>query len=236
MINFQAPPSQVPTNFKKDDGSVFDSTRGYGWNTVLNGTEENSTVDQTLDTFVSTANLSPGTWKLSIPNGTYYVTMVMGDPTNAQGPHWVEAEGLQLAQQVKTSKGEYLIILDYPIEVKDTTLSVKIGNKGQGQTVVNYLIINSAPNLAKTTQVLTESFGTPLITSLLTSGGATKVNPTNLMKSNKRKKEQEALAAAQMEEVKKKERIKLNELKDKISEVRKSKGSISLRNLLRGLR
>jgi len=234
LVNFQAPPSQVPPNFKKDDGNVFDATRGYGWSTLLNGTEQKSSVDQTLDTFVSAANLNPSTWNFSIPNGTYYVTMVLGDPKNAQGPHWVEAEGLQLAKQVKTSKGEYLTIVDYPVEVKDTTLSIKLGNSGQGQTVVNYLIVNSAPNLPQTTEVLSQSFGTTLITSAITSGSATKINPTMLVKQNKRKKEQEALAAAQMEEIKKKEMAKLNSLKEKMTKIRKSGGAVSLRNLLGG--
>ena len=234
LVNFQAPPSQVPAKFKKDDGSVFVSNRGYGWSTLLNGTEQNATVDQTLDTFVSAANLNPSTWNFSIPNGTYYVTMVLGDPKNAQGPHWVEAEGLQLAKQVKTSKGEYLTIVDYPVEVKDTTLSIKLGNSGQGQTVVNYLIVNSAPNLPQTTEVLTQSFGTSLITSAITSGSVTKINPTMLVKQNKRKKEQEALAAAQMEEIKKKEMAKLNTLKEKMTKIRKSGGAVSLRNLLGG--
>ncbi len=233
LVNFQPSSSQVPTNFKKDDGSVFASIRGYGWNKLLHGTEKKSTADQTLDTYVSAANLNPGTWNFTIPNGTYYVTMVLGDPKNAQGPHWVEAEGLQLAKQVKTSKGEYLTIVDYPVEVNDTTLSIKLGNSGQGQTVVNYLMVNSAPNLPQTTQVLIQSFGTPLVTSVITSGSATKINPTMLAKKEKRKKEQEELAAAQ-EEQKKQEMAKLNRLKDKMASTRKSGGTVTLRNLLGG--
>ncbi len=200
LVNFQPQPSQVPTNFKKDDGSVFDSARGYGWNTLLNGTEQNSSADQTLDTFVSTANLNPATWNFPIPNGTYYVTMVLGDPKNAQGPHWVETEGLQLTKQVKTSKGEYLTILDYPVEVKDLNLSIKLGSSGQGQTVLNYLIINSDPNLPITSQVLEQSFGTPLVASVTTSGGVTKVSPTMLTKENNGKKPQEKLTATQIQE------------------------------------
>ena len=233
LVNFQASSSQVPTNFKKDDGSVFANTRGYGWNKLLHGTEKKSTANQTLDTYVSAPNLNPGTWNFTIPNGTYYVTMVLGDPKNAQGPHWVEAEGLQLAKQVKTSKGEYLTIVDYPVEVNDTTLSIRLGNSGQGQTVVNYLMVNSAPNLPQTTQVLIQSFGTPLVTSVITSGSATKINPTMLAKKEKRKKEQEELAAAQ-EEQKKQEMAKLNGLKDKMSSTRKSGGTVTLRNLLGG--
>jgi len=244
LVNFQPSASQTPMKFKKDDGSVFTGTRGYGWNQLLNGTEQNSTADQTLDTFVSATNLNPSTWNIGIPNGTYYLTMVLGDPKNAQGPHWVEAEGLQLAKQVKTSKGEYLTIVDYPVEVKDTSLSLKLGNSGQGQTVVNYLMINSAPNLPQTTEILTQSFGTTLITSVITSGSATKVNPTMLVRQNKRIKaqeeialtqtEQEEIAAAQLEEPKDEEMDTLNQLKESMESKRKSGGTVTLRNLLGG--
>ena len=90
LVKFQPPASQTPTKFKKDNGSVFTNNRSYGWNQLFNGTERNSTADQTLDTFVSATNLNPGTWSFAIPNGTYYVTKVLGDHKNAQGPHWVQ--------------------------------------------------------------------------------------------------------------------------------------------------
>jgi len=245
LVNFQTPFSQVPTNFKKDDGSVFDATRGYGWNKLLKGTEQNSTADQTLDTFVSTENRNPGTWEITIDNGIYYVSMVLGDPKKPQGPHWVEAEGLQLAKQVKTSKGEYLTIVDYPVEVQDGSLSIKIGNSGQGQTVLNYLIINSAPNILQSTQNLAASFGTPLITSVTISGGVTKVNPTMLAQQDNGKKEQEKLAEAQkiqeqeaaavaqarVKKQKEHEMETLNEIKEKIVSKRNSGGTVSLRSL-----
>ena len=233
-VNFQTPGSQVPTNFKKDDGSVFTSTRGYGWNRLLNGTEQNSSADQTLDTFVSASNQSPATWNFPIPNGIYYVTMVLGDPSQAQGPQWVSVEGLQLAKQVNTARGEYLAIVDYSVEVKDATLSITIGNSGQGQTTLNYLVINEKPNLPNTTQILTKSFGTTLITSVINPGIATKINPVVLVKKDLEEKEQRKRALAQMKKQKEQEMVKLDGLKDKMLEVRKAGGTVSLRNLLSG--
>lgn len=244
-INFQTPGSQVPTNFKKDDGSVFNSTRGYGWNQLLNGTEKNSTADQTLDTFVSATNQSPATWNFPIPNGIYYVTMVLGDPNQAQGPHWVSAEGLQLARQVNTARGEYLTIVDYSVEVKDSTLSLTFGNSGQGQTTLNYLVINEQPNLPNTTQVLAKSFGTSLITSVLNPGIATKINPVvlvqmdkeekeRLAQKEKEEKERQEKAVAAMKKQKEQEMAKLDGLKEKIQATRKTGGTVTLRSLLGG--
>ena len=169
LVNFQPTDSQVPPDYHKDDGSVFSTARGYGWNQLLNGTEEHSTADQTLDTFVSTSNQNPNTWNYALPNGIYYVTMVLGNPNTAQGPHWVSVEGLQLAKQVKTAKGEYLTIADYMVEIKDSTLSLTLGNSGQGQTTLNYLVIHEKQNSSAITQILTASFETTLVTSTASS-------------------------------------------------------------------
>ncbi len=189
LVNFQPTDSQVPPDYHKDDGSVFSTARGYGWNQLLNGTEEHSTADQTLDTFVSTSNQSPNTWNFALPNGIYYATMVLGNPNASQGPHWVSVEGLQLAKQVKTAKGEYLIIADYMVEVSDSTFSLTLGNSGQGQTTLNYLVIHEKQNSSMTTQILTNSFETTLVASNLISGTATKLNPVVLVKKDKEEKE-----------------------------------------------
>jgi hypothetical protein len=261
LVNFQPTASQVPTNFKKDDGSVFTSTRGYGWNKLLKGTEQNSTADQTLDTFVSASNQTPGTWNFTIPNGIYYVTMVLGDPKDAQGPHWVSVEGFQLAKQVNTAGGEYLAIVDYSVEVKDSTLSLTLGNSGQGQTTLNYLAINEKPDLSNTSQILAQSFGTTLVTSVLNPGEATKVNPVVLVQKDQEEeaaalaqvqvneqeeqevanlnqiiKQQKAAARAQdrIEKEKEQEVTKLNGIKEKMSSIRESGGTVTLRNLLGG--
>ena len=231
LVNFQPPNSQIPTNFQKDDGSVFTSARGYGWNQVLNGTEENSTADQTLDTFVSASNQSPGTWNFSIPNGTYYLTMVLGDPDMAQGPHWVTVEGLQIVKQVKTAKGEYLTIVDYAIEVKDSTLTVALGSSGQGQTTLNYLVLNEKPNLSETNELLTQSFGTTLITAALNPGAATKINPVVLVNNEKDRKEK---VIAQAKKQQDREMTTLNGLKETMAAKRQSGGTVSLRSLFGG--
>ncbi len=252
LINFQPSASQTPTNFKKDDGSLFSNTRGYGWNQLLNGTEQNSTADQTLDTFVSAANENPSTWNFSIPNGIYYVTMVLGNATTDQGPHWVSVEGFQLAKQVPTASGEYLAIVDYSVEVKDSILSLTLGNSGQGETTLNYLVINESPNLSNTTQILTKSFGTSLITSVFGPGTATKIDPVDLVKKDHEEKKQIAIALAKKEaiaqeraiaqekaiaqrkQIKEREVATLNVIKEKMVTKRKADGAVTLRNLLGG--
>ncbi len=234
LVNFQPPASQTPADFKKDDGSVFSNTRGYGWNQLLNGTEQNSSANQTLDTFVSASNQRPSTWNFTIPNGIYYVTMVLGSPSRAQGPHWVSVEGFQLVKQVKTASGEYLSIVDYSVEVKDSTLSVTLGKSGQGETTLNYLLINEKPNLSTTTKILTKSFGTSLITSVFNPGTATKIDPVVLVKRDIEQKERQAAVVAKMKKQKEQEVAKLNVIKENIIKKRKESSTVTLRNLLGG--
>ncbi len=222
-VNFQPPGSQIPTGFKKDDGRLFDTGRGYGWSQIVSGTDRNSSIDQTIDTFESISNLTPGTWNYNLPNGTYYLTMVLGDPQREQGPHWLTAEGLQLAKRVVTKRGEYLAIVDYPVVIKDGTLSIKLGGGSEGQTILNYLIIQETANLDQTWQLLAQSFGTNLVVQALNSGTVEKVNPTVLVKN-----------ALKEEAEKAREMAKLNRLKEKLSPEATSKEPVTLRNLLKG--
>ncbi len=219
-VNFQPSDAEVPPGYRKDDGSVFDSSRGYGWSRIVSATEGNSPIDQTLDTFESVPNLSPGTWHYELPDGTYYLTMVIGDAQRSQGPHWVSAEGMQLAERVSTLRGEYLAIVDYPVEVKDHALSITLGGGNEGQTLLNYLIIQDQPNLRETWDMLTQSFGTSLVVKALDSGSARKVNPTVLVKND-----------LKLQAEREREMAKINRLKDKLNN---SDESVTLRNLLQG--
>ena len=110
-------------------------------------------------------------------------------------------------------------------EVKDNTLSLKLGGDNQGQTLINFLMINSTANQSLVTKVLSDNFGTSLITPSLVAGGATKVNPDLLVKldqENRAKKQKEV------------EMAKLNDLKDHFMALKENGKSVSLRNLLRG--
>ena len=86
--------------------------------------------------------------------------------------------------------------------------------------------------MSNTTQILTQSFGIPLITSVLNPGVTTKVNPVVLVKKDEEEKEFKEKAVAQ--KIKEQEVAKLNGIKEKMSSMRKSGGAVTLRNLLGG--
>ena len=94
------------------------------------------------------------------------------------------------------------------------------------------MAINEKPNLSNTTKILTQSFGIPLITSVLNPGVTTKVNPVVLVKKDEEEKELKEKAVAQ--KIKEQEVAKLNGIKEKMSSMRKSGGTVTLRNLLGG--
>ena len=207
LVNFQPSSSEVPVKFLKDAGEVFDSSRGYGWDVSMKGVERRARVDQTIDTFVQTSNTAQVTWNCAVPNGTYYISMVIGDPKKSQGPHTLNVEGNNLVTGIKSGKGQYLTLLEYPVDVKDNTLSITLGGGGKGTTLLNFAIINSSPstaqsltalaetNLSPTMQVLSKSLGTDLIAKVVNSGTVTKVHPQQLV--NQEKKVQKQLAKAE---------------------------------------
>ncbi len=143
-INFQPSSASVPPGYLKDDGAVYDSTRGYGWNSNVSSytRDRNNDPDQALDTFVSRTNSSSlKTWTHDVDNGDYLVTVVSGDASYAQG-HRIVVEGSVVINSMPTSIGNYVTITDYPVTVADGALTITIGGSTSGyQTNLNYVII-----------------------------------------------------------------------------------------------
>jgi len=96
-VNFQRDTGVIPPGYLRDFGQAFDGARGYGWveqtsstprSIVGNGRNRNVNVDdERLDTMVhmqyAASPLSgvpgPARWEYSLPNGTYQVTVAVGD-------------------------------------------------------------------------------------------------------------------------------------------------------------
>jgi hypothetical protein len=87
-INFQPTSSVVPTGYAADGGAAY-GNRGngytYGWNAInsSNAFDRNASnsPDQRYDTFVRMQAGGTFTWEIAVPNGTYNVRIVAGDPT-----------------------------------------------------------------------------------------------------------------------------------------------------------
>jgi len=109
-VNFASQGAPVPSGYTADFGQAFDATRGSGWEAdadgtplslVGNGRDRNdpTSPDQRYDTFIhmqlpagSTGVTTPGRWEASLANGTYNVTVAVGDASATNSVHRLTAE------------------------------------------------------------------------------------------------------------------------------------------------
>jgi hypothetical protein len=148
-INFQPSSVPIPSGYQKDDGSLYSTVRGYGWDRDLRGHTRDRNVhpDQRMDTLVANSHDGTGTqatWNYALPNGTYLISLASGDPGYAQGPHRVEVEGNVVVNNIPTTADTFVTITDVPVVVSDGQLTVKLGGTA-GNSMLNYLIIKSTP-------------------------------------------------------------------------------------------
>ncbi len=148
QLNFQPGTSPVPTGYLKDDGRVYNSTRGYGWslNLTNQARDRNGNADQRLDTFIYAGRTTPATWRYDLPNGTYHVSLVSGDADYPAGPQRVLVEDQVVFNKLSTTANSFLSITDLPVTVADGTLTITLGppdgSSLEGFSLLNYVIIS----------------------------------------------------------------------------------------------
>ena len=147
-INFQPAGRPIPDGFEADYGYVWDAGRGYGWDADVTGKARDKAVnpDQLLDTYIY-ADDSVRTWETALPNGTYHVSLSVGEPEYYRGNHKVILEGEQVIYG-STAPNEYITVENHLVDVEDGRFTVQIGGGvpigGQdpwGLTDLNYIII-----------------------------------------------------------------------------------------------
>ncbi|WP_447971237.1 LamG-like jellyroll fold domain-containing protein [Nitrospira sp. M1] len=166
-INFQPSGATVPNGYLKDDGSVYDSTRGYGWTTSVNTRERNYLSDQTRDTLIHFDTGTTVDWNYDLPNGDYQVSLVSGDPSYSQGPHTIAVEGATVINGVTTQANEFITITDQPITVTDGQLTLHLTRAGgSSKTIINSLVITPVNTAPPTEPTLTTTIaGSGTVTS-----------------------------------------------------------------------
>jgi glucose/arabinose dehydrogenase len=145
-LNFQPASAPVPAGYLKADGTTY-RNRGaftYGW-TAANHTakDRNSTrsPDQRYDTLVhmqKPANPN-AVFEIAVPNGTYRVHLVSGDPNQVNSVFRVNVEGVLVVSGTPTSATRW-IEGTATVTVSDGRLTVSNG-AGATNNKVNYLDI-----------------------------------------------------------------------------------------------
>lgn len=115
-INFQPTSSPVPAGYLKDDGALF-ANRGngysYGWNAINVETRDRnaaSSPDQRYDTLIhlQKPSLPNAVWEIAVPNGTYSVRIVSGDPNYFDSIFRVVVEGVLTVNGTPTTSTRWL--------------------------------------------------------------------------------------------------------------------------------
>ena len=166
LVNFQPSASAVPSGYVKDSGLGFDATRGFGWVTEAslssashtpldvspNARDRDAVSDQRLDTFIhmqypssvssSTAVRTPAAWELAVANGSYSVTVSVGDANAVDSTHRIRVEGqVAIAGFVPTSSNRFAQAT-IVVSVGDGRLTVDA--IGGTNTKIDYVDVASA--------------------------------------------------------------------------------------------
>ncbi|GIE36181.1 hypothetical protein Ait01nite_092260 [Actinoplanes italicus] len=161
-IDFQPAASPVPAGYQADTGAAFTTTRGYGWvrQDSLAGTRvpldltantrdrARAGVEARLNTLIhlqygdtgGTAGVAtPGAWEYVLPNGTYQVTVAVGDRPSYDSSHTIRVEGVAaISAFVSTAAAEFRTAT-VTVPVSDGRLTVDAA--GGTNTKLNYVDI-----------------------------------------------------------------------------------------------
>lgn len=126
-INFQPSDAPVPSGFFADSGKSYDTTLGYGWTqppASFGNRDRNNPAspDQAYDTLI---HIKPeAVWEMAINNGSYRVTICLGDPSYPTGTPNAQAEGHTIISGQTLSTSNRWIEENADIQVTDGRLTI----------------------------------------------------------------------------------------------------------------
>jgi hypothetical protein len=105
-FHFGGPTSPVPPGYVGATVAAYTSQRGVGWATSagLSSTAWNSTNPLTQSAVFGTDD----TFLMDLPNGTYGVTAMLGDPNEPRGAINIYAQGAEVAAGLTTTAGQFI--------------------------------------------------------------------------------------------------------------------------------
>ncbi|MBA3699219.1 MAG: PQQ-dependent sugar dehydrogenase [Planctomycetes bacterium] len=152
-INFQPASSPVPSGWQVDAGLVYGS-RGngltYGWNAGVADTlrDRNLLSDQSRDTLVhlQKPTVPDAVWELAVPNGTYQVVAVSGDPGYFDGVFKTTAEGTLIINGTPTTGNRFVetVTGGATVIVSDGRLTLRSGS-GAANNKLNSVEVVQVP-------------------------------------------------------------------------------------------
>jgi hypothetical protein len=150
-IDFQLSGAPTPNGYLADTGQTY-GNRGngysYGWNSDHTDVTRDRNVhsDQRLDTLIHVHQGKK--WEISIPNNTYEVYVVIGDPSYGDTRHTLSMEGVNFWNDKPLGANEFAA-MQRTVTVNDGKMTLTVGNAGENQTKISFLQIlprNTSPS------------------------------------------------------------------------------------------
>lgn len=151
-INFQPATASTPTGYVADVGKTYGdrgSERTFGWSASnsANPRDRNNpnSPNQAYDTvtfFKDTNASATRTWEIALPNGSYNVKIVAGDPCYDTGPQ-ITAEGVTILSGNATISNRW-ITGTKTITISDGRLTLSAKSGSTSRTPINFIEIKKA--------------------------------------------------------------------------------------------
>jgi hypothetical protein len=113
-INFQPTDRPIPNGYQPDSGAAFgDRGNGlrYGWTAANTGAQDRNNAaspDQRYDTLIHMQYFGRFTWEIKVPNGTYDVHLVAGDPKYFDSVYRLNAENALILEGTPNSAAPWV--------------------------------------------------------------------------------------------------------------------------------
>jgi fibronectin type 3 domain-containing protein len=138
-FDFGTAASPVAAGYTKAaPGTTFSTATGYGWTSgTINSADRGAASSDVNRDFNST---SDGTFAVNVANGTYTVTVTIGDATSRRDKMAVYLEGNRVVNNLTTSAGQFYQ-QTFTVTVTDGQLTMRLvdGGGGSPEAVINAL-------------------------------------------------------------------------------------------------
>ena len=152
-ISFQPAAAAVPKDFVADTGQCYTTTRGTGWRRLSGRAAAYARpTPTTLPPEARSGLRTPraAEWLFDLPNGTYRLTLAVGDPAHLGGRRRILVEGKD-ALDATVTRTEPSLTRRHTTRVADGQLTLHVGappTEGEAPAEggeISYLIIESVP-------------------------------------------------------------------------------------------
>jgi N-acetylneuraminic acid mutarotase len=158
-VNFQPYDVPVPSGYIVDGGSGYkkqSNGKTYGWSASktldTRDRDASNAYDQRYDTFIHTGDAA---WNMAVPNGTYLVHLVAGDPENFDSTYNFIVEGKEVISG-KPNSGTRFLDGTETVTVTDGTITIRNGSGAANNKLM-------FANITQLTDAAGRELGVPLV-------------------------------------------------------------------------